>query len=236
MDGKLLILCDELPDYIELEGEKKKRDYKVYDRNFLVSPVRDPQDDPDRLFVCWDSIVPEDRSFLEACRYYARFIEKPDPKFVLSQKGATDPRHGTIKGSVQEQSFLDTFTDLTNYLGEVKRTGGDLYGEIVENSVQYPFRANQRFFEDFSKLLEMNNVVRILPSYSYQTHAATVQHRASLLEAWKDTNKFMKPGTKSGAKVLSPMIYMDFGEVYSRSTHEMMKIYSLPIFGEPEEK
>lgn len=226
MDGKLLILCDELPgDY---DG------YSVKDRNFLVGPMRYPEDDPERLFVCWDSIVPEDRSFIEACKYYARFTEMPAPDFTLSQRGATDVRSGTIKSSVQEQSYLDTYDALLNYLKGVKRSGGDLYGEIMEKSVQFQFDANETFFRDFSNLLELNGVVRILPAFSNKTHKPTAQYRASILEAWKNANKFMPNNRKAGAKVLTPMEYSDFGEVYSRSIDEMLTIYSLPIFGESD--
>lgn len=39
----------------------------------------------------------------------------------------------------------------------------------------------------------------------------------------------------SYAELLTPLVYDDFGQVYSRSIEEMMKIYSLPIFGESEE-
>ena len=237
MDGKLLVLCDELPDYIELEGEKKdKKALKVYDRNFLVAPMIDPSEDPERLFVCWDSIVPEDRAFIEACKHYATFTERPAPGFALSQRGMADPRHGTIKGSVEEQSYLDAYNNLFTYLSGVKSAGGDLYGEIMERAFTFPFEANQRFLEDFSRLLQANNVVRILPAYSVNTHAPTTKYRADILQAWESANRFMPANIKSGAKVLPPMTYTDIGEVYSRSINEMMVIYSLPIFGEAEEK
>lgn len=54
MDGKLLILCDELP-----------RDYEhhsVKDVYFLRSTMIDPDDDPERLFVTWDAVIPKDRN------------------------------------------------------------------------------------------------------------------------------------------------------------------------------
>lgn len=224
MDGKLLILCDEVPgDY---------KGYSVKDRNFLVSPMRYPEDDPERLFVCWDSIIPEDRSFIEACKYYARFTEMPAPTFALSQKGSTDVRSGTIKGSVQEQSYLETYDALLNYLRGVKQEGGDLYGEIMEKAVQFPLDANERFFRDFSSLLQSNGVVRILPAYSNKTHGPTAHYRASMLEAWERANSFMPVNKRAGAKVLTPMNYDEIGEVYSRSINEMLEIYSLPIFGE----
>lgn len=226
MDGKLLILCDELPgDY---------KGYSVKDRNFLVSPMRYPEDDPERLFVCWDSVIPEDRAFIEACKHYASFTEKPDPIFALSQKGTTDPKYGSLKGSVQEQSYFDTYEALFDYLRRVKASGGDLYGEIMEKAVQFPFDANETFFRDFSSLLQSNSVVRILPAYSNNTHAPTTAYRASMLEAWQNANKFMPPNKKAGARVLPHIEYSDFGEVYSRSIDEMMKIYSMPIFGEQE--
>lgn len=228
MDGKLLILCDELPgDY---------KGYSVKDKNFLVSPMRYPEDDPERLFVCWDSIIPEDRAFIEACKHYARFTERPEPAFALSQRGKTDSRFGTLKGSIQEQSYLDTYNALFDYLRSVKDSGGDLYGEIMEKAVQFSFDANEKFFMDFSSLLQSNSVVRILPTYSRNTHAPTTAYRANILEAWQNANKFMTPDKKAGARVLPHIEYSEFGDVYSRSIDEMLKIYSMPIFGEQEEE
>lgn len=104
----------------------------------------------------------------------------------------------------------------------------------MEKSVQFQFDANETFFRDFSNLLELNGVVRILPAFSNKTHKPTAQYRASILEAWKNANKFMPNNRKAGAKVLTPMEYSDFGEVYSRSIDEMLTIYSLPIFGESD--
>lgn len=68
MDGKLLILCDELP-----------RDYEhhsVKDVYFLRSTMIDPDDDPERLFVTWDAVIPKDRTFIEKCHQYATTYEE----------------------------------------------------------------------------------------------------------------------------------------------------------------
>lgn len=233
MDGKVLVLCDEMPgDY---------KDYSVKDRNYLVTPVKDPAEEPERIFVCWDSIIPEDRAFIEGCKYYATFKEKLDPNFILSQRGATNPAFGTIKGSVQEQSYFELYERNLKLLSSRKLEGADLYAEAMELTVQYPFDANQRFFEDFSRLLSMNDVVRILPAYSLETEPNIKNYRAQMLEAWKNANKFMRD-EKSCAKV-APAIqytkekggkdgYSDFGEVYCKAGDLLMEIYSLPIFGE----
>lgn len=61
-------------------------------------------------------------------------------------------------------------------------------------------------------------------------------NRASILDAWKNANGFMPDERKAGAKVLTPLVYSDFGEVYKRSIDEMMKIYSLPMFGESNDE
>lgn len=199
MDGKVLILCDELPgDY----GE-----YCVKDRNYLISPIRLPEDDLERIFVCWDSIIPEDRRFIEMCKYYARFSEKPEPNFALSQTGATDVRSGTLKSSIQEQAYFDMYERNLKYLSMVKQRGEDVFGEAMELAVQFPFDANQRFFEDFSRMLNLNNIVTILPSYSINSERNICNYRAQMLEAWQNANKFMTHGIKSGAKVVSPMVY-----------------------------
>ncbi len=240
MDGKVLILCDELP------GDYDK--YWIKDRNYLISPIRIPEDDLERIFVCWDSIIPEDRSFIEMCKYYARFTEKPEPTFALSQTGATDIRSGTLKSSVQEQAYFDMYQRNIKYLSMVKQKGEVVFGEAMELAVQFPFDANQRFFEDFSRILNLNNIVTILPAYSINSEHNISDYRKQMLDAWQNANKFMEPNVKSGAKVVSPMIYTpmgekakigigipNFGDVYNKAGEELMKIYSMPIFGEVDD-
>ncbi len=223
MDGKVLVLCDEKP------GDYGR--YSIKDSKFLVSPIKDPEDDPERLFICWDSIIPEDRSFIEACKHYARTLEKPAPDFMLSQKGSTDSASGTIKGSVQEQAYLDRYLSNMDMLTRVKAQGGDVYGEAIEIGMQYPLDANSYFFQEFSRLLNMNGVVRVLPTYSLNTEPNIARYRADMLEAWKMQNQYMGRN-KAYAKVVSPMTYSDFGEVYTRAGDELLTVYSLPIFGE----
>ncbi len=248
MDGKVLILCDELPgDYEE---------YSVKDRNYLVSPIRLPEDDLERIFVCWDSIIPEDRRFIEMCKYYARFTEKPEPNFVLSQTGATDSRSGTIKSSIQEQAYFDMYQRNIGYLSTIKQKGEDVFGEAMELAVQFPFDANEKFFEDFSNMLNLNNIVTILPSYSINSEQNITKYRMQMLEAWQNANKFMDPNVKSCAKVVPAMTYKPMEnkddertanvsnseeapclmDVYNRAGTELLKIYSMPIFGEPDDK
>lgn len=83
MDGKLLILCDEMPG-THSDGHKE---YKIRDVRYLLDTLRYPEDDVDRIFISWDAIIPEDRSFIEACKHYAQFTEKPeDPRFPLQEK------------------------------------------------------------------------------------------------------------------------------------------------------
>lgn len=251
MDGRVLILCDEKP------GDYER--YSVKDSRFLVCEMMDPADMPERLFVCWDSIIPEDRGFIEECKHYARFTEKPYPEFALSQRGTIDPKSGTIKTSIQEQCYLDTYYNNFNYLSKLSQKGEDVYGEAMDLAVQFPFDANQRFFEQFSKLLEMHGIITILPTFSIESDPNITNYRMQMLDAWKNANRFMSAAKKSAAKVVSPMIYTpleteevstvddeenelendvkekkhpNFGDVYVRAGEELMKIYSLPFFGE----
>lgn len=112
--------------------------------------------------------------------------------------------------------------------------GEDAYAEALDLSVQYPMQATGQFLWDFSSTLNNNGVVRILPTHSSKTSPEIIQYRTFLLEAWQNKNKFMRENA-SYAELLTPLVYDDFGQVYSRSIEEMMKIYSLPIFGETEE-
>lgn len=227
MDGKLLILCDELP-----------RDYEhhsVKDVYFLRSTLIDPDDDPERLFVTWDAVIPKDRTFIEKCHQYATTYEEMPVDFRLRQGGTIDSKHGNMKGSIQEESFMRAL-DLN--IVRVKRAaanGEDYQAEAIDLAVQYPIQATQQFLEDFSSVLNNNGVVRILPAHKSDTDPELVRYRTNLLEAWQNQNRFMRENA-AHAKLVEPMIYEDFGEVYSRSSDEIMKIYSLPIFGEVEEE
>lgn len=226
MDGKLLILCDEEP--------KDYEHYSVKDVYFLRSTMIDPDDNPERLFVTWDAVIPKDRTFIDACHKYATNYEKTPVDFRLRQTGAIDSKHGNIKGSIQEQSFVNALDLNIELVKSAAAKGEDYQAEAIELAAQYPMQATEQFLEDFSATLNNNGIVRILPAHSSNTDPEIVRYRTALLEAWQNQNRFM--GDKASyAKLLQPMIYEEFGEVYSRSSDEIMKIYSLPIFGESEE-
>lgn len=227
MDGKLLILCDELPgDYEE---------YSVKDIYFLKSEMIDPEDDPERLFVCWDAIIPQDRAFIEGCMHYATTYEPMSLDFRLKQTGMTDGKHGSIKGSIEEDSYIRTLDFNLELVRAFAQRGYDPWGDAIELAGQYQAQATQRFLEDFSAMLNLNGVVRILATHKSNTDPNLVRHRTMFLEAWQNQNRFMREKA-SRAKLVEPMIYDNFGQVYSRSVDEMMKIYSLPIFGEEDNK
>lgn len=111
--------------------------------------------------------------------------------------------------------------------------GEDFNGEAIELAVQYPMKATQKFLEDFTSMLNLNGVVRILAAHKNDVNPKIVKYRTSLLDAWQNQNRIMRENA-SFAKLVELMVYENFGQVYSRSVEEMMKIYSLPIFGEEE--
>ena len=237
MDGNLLILCDEMPG-THNDGHKE---YKIRDSRFLVAPMRYPEDDTDRIFVSWDSIIPEDRAFIEQCKYYARFTEKPeDALFSISRRGSTDPADGTLKDSVQESSYYNTFERNLNYLYRTMKKGEDWYGEAMELAAQYSLDADERFFSDLVKLINNNGIVAILPCFAQdRAELPITRYRRDMLDIWKNRNEmriksgFRECGEYSTAKVLDYETYTDFGEIlYQKSVDEIMKIYSMPIFGE----
>lgn len=226
MDGKLLILCDEIP--------KDYEHYSVKDVYFLKSTMYDPDDDPERLFVTWDAIIPQDRTFINKCYKYATTYEQIPADFSIRQTGAIDTKNGNIKGSIQEESFLHTLDYNIERIRIAAANGEDYQAEAIELATQYPMQATEQFLKDISYTLNNNSVVRILPAHKSNTDPELVRYRTNLLEAWQNQNRFMREKS-SHAKLLTPMSYEDFIEVYSRSSDEMMKIYSLPIFGEYEE-
>lgn len=237
MDRHLLILCDEMPG----THNYGHREYKIRDSRFLVQPMRYPEDDTDKIFVSWDSIIPEDRTFIEQCKYYAQFTEKPeDPLFSIARKGSVDPAEGTLKDSVQEESYFHVFDRNLNYLYKLMETGGDWQTEAIELRTQYFLDANEQFFNDFTKLLNSNGIVAILPCFSEEKSRLDItRYRREMLDYWKSRNEirrqsgFRRCDEYSTADVLKFETYSDFGEIlYAKSTEELMKIYSMPIWGE----
>ncbi len=241
MDGKLLVLCDEMPG----THNNGHDDYKIRDSRFLVQVLRYPEDDTDRIFVSWDSIIPEDRAFIEACKYYARFTDKPnDPDFPLTRRGSVDPATGNIKDSIQEESYYTTYQNNLKYLSSLMQKGEDWQGEAMELVVQYTLDADERFFNDFTKMINNNGIVAIMPCFSdMQTSPNIEKYRRDLLEIWKNRNEmrrksgFRNSDEYSTANVLDVQKYSDFGEIlYAKSVDEIMKIYSIPYFGETSDK
>lgn len=123
------------------------------------------------------------------------------------------------------------------------KKGEDWKWEAIELGVQYSLTANERFFDDFTKILNDNGIVAILPCFSEQQKSSDItRYRMELLETWKNRNElrkqsgFRKVDEFSGATVLNSETYSDFGEIlYVKSVDEIMKIYSMPFFGESSE-
>lgn len=227
MDGKLLILCDELPgDY---------KGYSVKDVYFLRSEIIDPDDVPERLFVCWDSIIPQDRSFIESCMHYATTYQKIPADFESTKTGKTDGKYGTVKGSIQEDSYVDVLDSNIEILSASYQRGEDIRGEMMELAVQYPMKATQQFLDDFSSMLDKYGIVRVLVAHKGDVDLEVVKYRNALMGSWQNQNR-VKREKQSRAELVEPMVYPDFGQLYSRSGNELMKIYSLPIFGEEKNK
>lgn len=92
MDGKLLILCDELP--------KDYEHYSVKDVYFLKSTMIDPDDDPERLFVTWEAVIPTDTTYIETCHQCSFEFKEMPIEMRLKQTGTINPKNGNIKGSI----------------------------------------------------------------------------------------------------------------------------------------
>lgn len=241
MDGKLLILCDEMPG-VHNDGYK---DYKIVDNRFLRSPKWYTEElNSDKIFISWDSIIPEDREFIELCKHYANFTEKPAPDFVLKQKGSTDPESGTLKESMQEMCYYERYSKNLNYLSSLMQKGEDWQGQAMEFAVQYVSDANSDFFKAFTDAINLNSIVKVLPCFSTEKADSPItRYRMKLFEAWRNMNEVMKksairePSEYTTAIIREPHMYSDFGEVlYSKSSEELMQIYSMPTFGPIESK
>lgn len=222
MDGKLLVLCDELP--------KTYEHYKVRDVYFLRQELIDPEDDPEKIFVTWDAIIPKDKSFIAACIGYARSYEDVPLDFAFKQKGEIDPKNGTICGSIQESSYLEALNSNISRVRNIALAHGDYLAEAIDLASQFVFQATDKFLGDFSKMLNNKGVVRVLATHKNTTDPNEIRHRTQILEAWQNKNRLMKEN-QANAELVEPMVYDAFGEVYIRANEEMLKVYSLPIFG-----
>ena len=237
MDGKLLILCDELPG----KHNNGDKEYKIQDYGFLVSEKLYNDDlESDKIFMTWEALIPEDRWFIEACKYYARFTEKPIPTFPIQKRGLTDPATGTLKDSLQERAYYDTYQAILQQLSEMNKNGEDWQAMALEYTVQYTFDANQTFFNELSRRLNNNEIVRILPCFSNNAEPNISRYRAEMLNAWNEQNNLRKKQevTRAATAELLPFeTYSDFSEIlYVKSTNELMKIYSMSIFSEDNSK
>lgn len=227
MDGKLLILCDELPG----KHNNGHDDYKIQDCKFLVSEICSPDDfNSDKIFMSWEALIPEDRWFIEACKYYARLTEKPNLDFPLQKRGLSDPDKGTLKDSLQERCYYNVYKNNLEELTDIYRRGEEWQGLALDYAVQYPFDANQHFYNELSRLLENMGVVRVLPCFATNTEPNISRYRADILNAWNDQNKLRRK--RIDIELLPFEQYSDFDEIfYVKSTDELMKIMSLPDFG-----
>lgn len=223
MDGKLLVLCDEKPGKYER--------YHIRDSKYLMCQY-DSFESEDIICASWDSIIPEDRSFIVACKEYAKFASKPAPDFVFSKRGSVDPEGGTIKESMQEESYFAEYQENLRYLTELCEAGKEWRIEAMELSSQYGVAATQRFFRDFSKMLCMNRIVSIMPSFSDKSDKNISSYRMQVLDAWKNANDVMRQN-RSTAIVTPAFIYSDFMSEYSKhASEEMLKIIGRPYGSE----
>lgn len=226
MDGKLLVLCDEVPgDY---------RHLSVKDAYYLKETMREPREETQELFVSWESIMPNDQSFINGCIGYARNYSMP-PEFMLSKKGAIDLANGNIKTSIQEESYLGVYESIIRTIQASAARGEDIQADAIDLAFQYPFLATDRFLTDLSYYFNLNGVVRILPTHSKDTDPEVIRHRMMILEAWVNKNRLLGENV-SCAEVLDGLVYDEFREAYSRAGDEVMAIMSLPIFGSPKER
>lgn len=232
MDGKLLILCDEMPG----RHNDGRNDYKIHDCDSLVTPELDSEDlESDKIFMSWEALIPEDRCFIEACKYYIRLTEKPGADFLLRKRGIKDPSKGTLKDSLQERAYYDTYKSMLESLAEMNKRGEDWKSMLYEYAFQYQFEANQQFFNDLSSSLENMGVVRVLPCFSTHSDPNISDYRDKLLKSWNIQNELRRENNLANAgtiEVLPRENYSDFNRIlYDKSTEELMEIMSLPYFG-----
>lgn len=225
MDGKLLILCDEDP--------RDEERLTIRDKNFLVSEMWDPEDNTDLLFVSFDALIPQDRTFIEQCKVYGSFRDKPATDFPLTQRGKTNPKYGTIHGSIQEESYLNTYFWFVERVKEAQRKGEDVRAEMLELAFQYQYYATAFFYRDFSNILQKNGVVRILPAFKKGGDKHFDNYRKTLLQGWVDQNEVFRK-YRAYTSLLEPFYYDNFAELYSKASDELMNIMSMPMFGESE--
>lgn len=226
MDGKVLVICDEMPGVYE--------EYSVKDSKYLISPDVNFYEEESIIYTSWDSIIPEDRSFIVACKKYARFEEKPPADFVFKKRGAIDPGGGTIRDSIQEESYLKEYRQNVDWLERLHNEGKDWQEEALELASQYSVAATQRFFEDFSQILSMNGIVSIIPCFSENSDTKTIEYRKAMLSSWRNADGYMKRRS-SVVRLNDFSTYSDFRDIFKKACDEALTIIGMPYFFEEDE-
>lgn len=230
MDGRLLVLCDEdvtLNSYnerVDKEGNllRKMDDGSYEDMHLnkvevdehkdvisaidLIMPIQTQSiENRDILFVNWETVVPQDIEYLQKLVLYSRSTE-PLPVEMLQE------------GLKQKDSIMKRAHEKTFHAMQDQRP-----------SLDYGYISIEEFMRSLYDMIEKQGIVRVLPCYCKETNSEVKIARQRILNTFMDRNEMnAKNGNESKIKIIEPIEYKEFGEVYVRAKEEMMKIYSAP--------
>lgn len=215
MKKKLLVLCGERPTINET-GERIDTNGNVltkHDGKYKNSEGNDVQvnesknvidivqllnnkqlelNDTDILYVDWETLLDSDeRKDLEEIAEYGALIERIPPKFV---------RKHSEKPSLMKKVYIDKLIKM------------ERYGERPSN--HFKIYAMEEFMETFSKILQKNGVVLILPTLPSKDGEEINTRRMKLLKGWEYEQK------QKQVKVLQPLSYTNYEEVCTKAQEE----------------
>lgn len=226
MDEKLLVLCGERPTIdengrrIDEKGQlltKRENEYRDIDGNVvqvdehkkvisgmdLLNPIETEATRPNILYVDWETIIGSDGQSLQEMKHYAEIVDKLPARITL--KGMEEP-------SLLKKAHWDTLMQM------------DRYGERPSNS--YKFRAMEQFEELFSKVMQTNGIVSILPALPVEDGEDVNQRRMKLLKSWDYGQKSSQRIRK--VEVLQPILYKTYDEVYKKVQDDIKEKYAKP--------
>ena len=226
MEGKILVLCDKRPTvneygkridekgntiekvngkWLDVHGKEIEVDEfeKVIDGMELLSKNITENTGSNIIYVDWETIIPSDIEPLQKMKYYAQTSQHIEPGLVS-------------KNMKSKQSFMKkAHMDRLIYIDKNKMRPCLDYGVI----------AMEDFMQLFSRALELNRIVSILPTFSDKCPEEIKRARMKLLNLFRHRNEMKaKYGQENKYDILEPEICENFKDIYSRAYDEIMRM------------
>lgn len=230
MDGRLLVFCDEdvtLNSYNERVDKNGNLLRKIHDGSYEDMNLKKVEVDEhknvisaidlimpeetesianrDILYVNWETVVPQDIEYLQ------KLVQYSTTTHPLSEEMLRE-------GLKQRDSIM-------------KRAHEETFHAIQDErpSFDYRFIAMDYFMRRLYDMMANQGIVKVLPCYSQNTEPDIRTARQRILNSFMSRNRmYAKNGDETEIKIIEPIEYEKFGQVYVKANDEMLKILSEP--------